>query len=222
MLDRAPKRRAKKAKHGFRARSPRGHSMLRRLPRPSRRRRRTGAATHPTADAGDIADPRFHAPSGPAATRVPQPSRWGARTAWDLGWIGTSMRRKLAMCDKEPYRAHISPGELKIAVTDPMPKVKTTDTRSVSTPTKASGSAPLHASVMEEARCAGLLEGEKSEHVSFRAPPALVEAAKREAGISSTSELGVLALAMLARPDPVAAFFRRTEGRLGPDHDFEY
>jgi len=32
----------------------------------------------------------------------------------------------------------------------------------------------------------------------------------------------VLALAMLARPDPVAAFFRRTEGRLGPDHDLEY
>ena len=81
---------------------------------------------------------------------------------------------------------------------------------------------PLHASVLEEARRAGLLEGEKTEHVSFRAPPALVEAAKREAGISSTSDLGVLALAMLARPDPVAAFFRRTEGRLGPDHDLEY
>jgi hypothetical protein len=89
-----------------------------------------------------------------------------------------------------------------------------------------SGRAPvlvsLHASVLEEARRAGLLEGEKTEHVSFRAPPALVEAAKRDAGVSSTSTLGVLALAMLARPDPVAAFFRRTEGRLGPDHDLEY
>lgn len=92
------------------------------------------------------------------------------------------------------------------------------DLRSVVTPV----STPTHASVLEEARRAGLLEGEKTEHVSFRAPPALVEAAKREAGISSTSELGVLALAMLARPDPVAAFFRRTEGRLGPDHDLEY
>ena len=79
-----------------------------------------------------------------------------------------------------------------------------------------------HASVLEEARRAGLLDGEKSEHVSFRAPPALVEAAKREAGVNSTSELGVLALAMLARPDPVAAVFRRSEGRLGPDHDLEY
>ena len=78
------------------------------------------------------------------------------------------------------------------------------------------------ASVLDEARRAGLLDGERTEHVSFRAPPALVEAAKREAGISSTSELGVLALAMLARPDPVAAFFRRTEGQLGPDHDLEY
>ncbi len=84
------------------------------------------------------------------------------------------------------------------------------------------GSAPLVASVMDEARRAGLLDGEKTEHVSFRAPPALVAAAKREAGVSSTSELGVMALAMLARPDPVAAFFRRTEGRLGPDHDLEY
>src|ERR1700742_3122609 len=78
------------------------------------------------------------------------------------------------------------------------------------------GSAPLMASLIEEARRAGLLDGDKTEHVSFRAPPALVEAAKREAGVSSTSELGVMALAMLARPDPVATFFRRTEGRLGP------
>ncbi len=89
-------------------------------------------------------------------------------------------------------------------------------------PETATGSAPLLASVLEEARLAGLFDGEKTEHVSFRAPPALVEAAKREAGVSSTSELGVMALAMLARPDPVAAFFRRTEGRLGPDHDLEY
>lgn len=89
-------------------------------------------------------------------------------------------------------------------------------------PAKAPGSAPLLTCILEDARRAGLLDGEKTEHVSFRAPPALVEAAKREAGVSSTSELGVLALAMLARPDPVAAFFRRTEGQLGPDHDLEY
>lgn len=78
------------------------------------------------------------------------------------------------------------------------------------------------ASVLEEARRTGLLDGDKTEHVSFRAPPALVNAAKREAGVSSVSELGVLALAMLAQPDPVAAFFRDTEGQLGQDHDLEY
>ncbi len=84
------------------------------------------------------------------------------------------------------------------------------------------GSGPLHGSVLEEARRAGLLDGDKTEHVSFRAPPALLDAAKRETGVTSTTELGLLALAILARPDPVAAFLRRTEGRLGPDHDLDY
>ena len=79
-----------------------------------------------------------------------------------------------------------------------------------------------HVSALDEARRNGLLDGDRSVHVSFRAPPALVDAAKREAGLTSVSELGVLALAMLAQPDPVAAFFRRAEGRLGPDHDLEY
>lgn len=79
-----------------------------------------------------------------------------------------------------------------------------------------------HATVLEEARAAGLLEGERSGHVSFRAPPALIEAAKREAGVASTTELGLLALALLARPDPVVSAMRRTRGRLGPDHRLEY
>jgi hypothetical protein len=76
--------------------------------------------------------------------------------------------------------------------------------------------------VLEDARRAGLLNGEKSEHVSFRAPPALVEAAKRESGVETTTELGILALAALAQPDPVAAFLKRTRGRLGKDHTLEY
>jgi hypothetical protein len=80
---------------------------------------------------------------------------------------------------------------------------------------------PVHAAVLEEARRAGLLNGEKSEHVSFRAPPALVEVAKRETGVTSTTELGLLALAMLAQPDPVVAVMRRTRGRLGRDHTLE-
>jgi hypothetical protein len=116
-----------------------------------------------------------------------------------------------------------------MVATHAVPKIKAKSNARAKVPTRRSAdlgaarvSMPLHTSVLEEARRAGLLEGEKTEHVSFRAPPALVEAAKREAGINSTSELGVLALAMLARPDPVAAFFRRTEGRLGLDHDLEY
>ncbi len=92
----------------------------------------------------------------------------------------------------------------------------------VSAAPAVSAPGPVHASVLEQARRAGLLNGDKSAHVSFRAPPALVEAAKREAGVSSTSELGILALAMLAQPDPVAAFFRRTRGRLGKDHTLDY
>jgi len=40
--------------------------------------------------------------------------------------------------------------------------------------------------------------------------------------VSAAGELGIITLAMLARHDPVAAFFRNTEGRLGPDHDLEY
>lgn len=79
-----------------------------------------------------------------------------------------------------------------------------------------------HAAVLDEARRAGLLSGDKIEHVSFRAPPALVEAAKRETGVTSPTELGILALAMLAQPDPVAELMRRTRGRLGQDHTLEY
>ncbi len=41
-------------------------------------------------------------------------------------------------------------------------------------PAKAVGSAPLVASVLEEARQAGLFDGEKTEHVSFRVPAALL------------------------------------------------
>ncbi len=103
-----------------------------------------------------------------------------------------------------------------------LPTKRTVPARSSHGPVQSQKPAFMHASVLDEARRAGLLEGEKTEHVSFRVSPALLEAAKREAGVSSTSELGVLALAMLARPDPVAAFFRRTEGQLGPDHDLEY
>jgi hypothetical protein len=80
----------------------------------------------------------------------------------------------------------------------------------------------VHATVLEEARAAGLLDGEKSEHISFRAPPGLIAAAKRESGVTSTTELGLLALALLAQPDPVVNAMRRVRGRLGHDHQLDY
>ena len=87
--------------------------------------------------------------------------------------------------------------------------------------TPASSHPSIAATLMEEARQAGLLD-DKTEHVSFRAPKALIDAAKRETGLRSTTELGLVALATLARPDPVAAAMRRTRGSLGPSHTLEY
>lgn len=81
--------------------------------------------------------------------------------------------------------------------------------------------ARIHAAVLEEASRSGLLDDPQSETVSVRVPSALVDAAKRETGIDSTVELATIALALLAQPDPVANFLRRTAGRLGPDYDLD-
>ena len=86
----------------------------------------------------------------------------------------------------------------------------------------ASGKLTSISIVMEEARRAGLLDGDKTEHVSFRAPKALIEAAKRESGATKPTELGLLALAMLAQPDPTAKFLKETRGKLGADHRLDY
>jgi hypothetical protein len=75
--------------------------------------------------------------------------------------------------------------------------------------------------VLEEARRAGLLDGDRTEHLSFRATQALIKAAQRATGVSSPTELGILALAMLAQPDPVAAFLKRTRGALGESHSLD-
>ncbi len=48
---------------------------------------------------------------------------------------------------------------------------------------------------LEDARRAGLLEGRRTERLSFRAPAALIEAARRVSGARSPTELGILALA---------------------------
>jgi hypothetical protein len=108
-----------------------------------------------------------------------------------------------------------------------MPKTRSTGTAKspaldIGTRVTRADLAALRESAMEEARRAGLLDGDRTEVVRFRAPSALVEAARRATENTSNAELGILALAMLAHPDPVAAFFGRTEGRLGPDHELEY
>ncbi len=72
------------------------------------------------------------------------------------------------------------------------------------------------------ARRAGLLDDDASEHLSFRAPKALVDAARRESGLSSTTELGIVALSMLAEPDPVIEYLKRTRGALGEDAGLDY
>jgi hypothetical protein len=83
------------------------------------------------------------------------------------------------------------------------------------------GAKLAHVVAFESAKEAGLLEEERTAHVSFRAPPALVEAAMKESGVTSPSELGILALAALAQPDPVAAFMRKNRGRLGKGHKLD-
>ena len=75
---------------------------------------------------------------------------------------------------------------------------------------------------IEEARRVGLLVGNKSARLSFRAPRALVEAAKRESGMRSVTDLGILALATIAQRDPAATFLKYTAGRLGPNHTLSY
>jgi hypothetical protein len=74
---------------------------------------------------------------------------------------------------------------------------------------------------LEEAREFGLLEGERTEHVSFLAPKALLDAARRESGASSLTELGLMALAILAQPDPFKKFVKENYGALGPDHTLD-
>jgi len=100
---------------------------------------------------------------------------------------------------------------------------RTTRTAVAKLARKAGAIQPTSVSVvMEEARRAGLLDGDKTEHVSFRAPKALIEAARRESGVTKPTELGLLALAMLAQPDPTARFLEETRGKLGPDHQLDY
>ena len=73
-----------------------------------------------------------------------------------------------------------------------------------------------------DAEHAGLLSGERTEHLSVRTTRALVAEAKRRTGISSNTELVEMALAALAVPDPVSVFMSETYGALGKEHSLEF
>ena len=88
---------------------------------------------------------------------------------------------------------------------------------------KGSGRKLLYVySALRGASDAGLLSDSETQHVSIRVPKALLEAAKEETGISSNTELGILALSAVAQPDPVTAYMKRTRGRLGKEFELEY
>jgi len=74
----------------------------------------------------------------------------------------------------------------------------------------------------DDAEHAGLLSGERTEHLSVRTTRALVAEAKRRTGISSNTELVEVALAALAIPDPVSTFMSETYGALGEDHTLDF
>jgi hypothetical protein len=132
----------------------------------------------------------------------------------------------VALCDAKRKNAHIHQERYMTVVTKTGNQGTTGKagprqrrSRLVAAP---SGAALAHVASFESAKEAGLLDGERTTHVSFRAPPALVEAAMKESGVTSPSELGMLALAALAQPDPVAAFLRRNRGRLSKGHKLDY
>ena len=80
---------------------------------------------------------------------------------------------------------------------------------------------PNSVHALDEARAAGLLSGEKRAHVSVRTTGALLDAARRETGVTSTTELVELALATLALPDPLGRFMTDRYGELGVDHQLD-
>ena len=94
--------------------------------------------------------------------------------------------------------------------------------RAASASRKAGALATNTSVVLDEACRAGLLDGEKTEHISFRAPKALIDATRRKSGATKLTELGILALAVLAQPDPAANFLKMTRGKLGADHKLDY
>jgi hypothetical protein len=84
---------------------------------------------------------------------------------------------------------------------------------------------PVKTALPKASKPAGGRVSPRSSHHQLarkRADAALVLAEARRAGATRPTELGLLALAMLAQPDPTARFLKATRGRLGADHALDY
>jgi hypothetical protein len=78
----------------------------------------------------------------------------------------------------------------------------------------------VHA-VMQAAESSGLL-GEKSARIGGRISPKLVEAAKRQTGIATDSDLIEFALANVALKDDFPEAFRKLNGTVDPTLDLDF
>jgi hypothetical protein len=85
------------------------------------------------------------------------------------------------------------------------------------------GETPLHRHevVIDTARRAGLLSGEKGR-IAGRVRETLIQTAKERSGLSSDTELLEYALAKVALEDSFGAKILRRKGRVSKDIDLEF
>jgi hypothetical protein len=67
----------------------------------------------------------------------------------------------------------------------------------------------------------GKLKGSRTERLSARVDPGLIEAARAKTGLGNDSELVNAALAVLAAPDDFGPWFAAQAGRLPKDFELE-
>jgi hypothetical protein len=67
----------------------------------------------------------------------------------------------------------------------------------------------------------GTLAGARTQRLSARVDPGLMDAARRRTGIGNDSDLVNAALAVIAAPDDFGPWFAAQAGRLPPDFELE-
>jgi hypothetical protein len=80
---------------------------------------------------------------------------------------------------------------------------------------QAAGRGAKFEAVMRAAESSGLLH-DKSSRIGGRVSPALIEQARRQAGIESDTELIEYALASIALEDRFAEVFKESKGKVHP------